>query len=350
MIYGANGFSGSLLAEEAVKKGMKPILAGRSESKISNLAKKLNLEYRIFEVFERDKVYSALSDVDILFNIAGPYTETNDILINTCLKTKTHYLDLAGDIDVVNNTFSYHQQALYEGILLMSEVGYHAVATDCLAAYAASHVENCSSIELGIFDETTPSRGTFISSLDSILKGGFKFRDSKLRKVKFGKDSKKIEFIPGKRLCILSPMAEYSIIPRTTGVKNLDVYLATSPLLSFLVKYFSGLITGFYSTDAGKKLISSYADRFVKGPNYKMIRDNKSYAWAKAKNDKGEIKEAWLEAPEAYFLTAEIGVEIVRKIFESELKGALTPVQVFGQEFILKFDNVSITDNLNRSI
>jgi short subunit dehydrogenase-like uncharacterized protein len=34
MIYGANGYTGRLIAEEAVLQGLRPILAGRNKKKI----------------------------------------------------------------------------------------------------------------------------------------------------------------------------------------------------------------------------------------------------------------------------------------------------------------------------
>ena len=45
MIYGATGYTGQLVAEEAVQRGHKPLLAGRTESKLKKLAERLNLEY-----------------------------------------------------------------------------------------------------------------------------------------------------------------------------------------------------------------------------------------------------------------------------------------------------------------
>jgi len=41
MIYGAYGFSGVLLAEEAVRQGHRPVLAGRSADKLAPLAARL---------------------------------------------------------------------------------------------------------------------------------------------------------------------------------------------------------------------------------------------------------------------------------------------------------------------
>jgi len=41
MIYGANGYTGSLIAREAVRRAMRPILAGRSAEKLATLSGEL---------------------------------------------------------------------------------------------------------------------------------------------------------------------------------------------------------------------------------------------------------------------------------------------------------------------
>jgi short subunit dehydrogenase-like uncharacterized protein len=43
MIYGANGYTGELIAREAVRRGLKPMLAGRTAAKMQPLAASLEL-------------------------------------------------------------------------------------------------------------------------------------------------------------------------------------------------------------------------------------------------------------------------------------------------------------------
>ena len=38
LIYGANGYTGELIAREAARRGLKPILAGRNRTAIETLA------------------------------------------------------------------------------------------------------------------------------------------------------------------------------------------------------------------------------------------------------------------------------------------------------------------------
>ena len=44
MIYGANGYTGELVAEEAVARGLRPVLAGRREEVVGPIARRLGCE------------------------------------------------------------------------------------------------------------------------------------------------------------------------------------------------------------------------------------------------------------------------------------------------------------------
>ena len=50
MIYGANGYTGELIAREARARGMTPLLAGRNSDKIARLATELGFEHRVFSL------------------------------------------------------------------------------------------------------------------------------------------------------------------------------------------------------------------------------------------------------------------------------------------------------------
>ena len=50
LLYGANGYTGELIAREAVRQGLRPILAGRSREPVVALAADLGLPHRIFDV------------------------------------------------------------------------------------------------------------------------------------------------------------------------------------------------------------------------------------------------------------------------------------------------------------
>lgn len=98
--YGANGYTGEMIAREAANRGMKPILAGRSAHKIEPLARELGLRHRAFAVLDADEIAPHLTDVDVVLHCAGPFSATSAPMIEACLRTSTQYLDISGEIEV----------------------------------------------------------------------------------------------------------------------------------------------------------------------------------------------------------------------------------------------------------
>jgi hypothetical protein len=50
VIYGAYGYSGALIADEAVRRGHQPLLSGRSQDILASLSKRLNLPYLVVDL------------------------------------------------------------------------------------------------------------------------------------------------------------------------------------------------------------------------------------------------------------------------------------------------------------
>ena len=109
MVYGANGYTGRLVAAEAVQRGLKPILAGRNAEEISALGNSLGLETRIFDL-EAD-VASQLDDLRLVLHCAGPFSRTSMPMLDACLARGVHYLDITGEIDVFENAWRQDERA-----------------------------------------------------------------------------------------------------------------------------------------------------------------------------------------------------------------------------------------------
>jgi short subunit dehydrogenase-like uncharacterized protein len=100
MIYGANGYTGELIARTARGQGLKPILAGRREAKVAPLAEQEGLECRVFALDDPDTLADELADVDLVLHCAGPFSRTSRAMLEGCIKAGTHYLDITGEVAV----------------------------------------------------------------------------------------------------------------------------------------------------------------------------------------------------------------------------------------------------------
>lgn len=94
MIYGANGYTGELIAREAVRQGLRPILAGRNQSKVEALAQELALEFRAFGLDDIDLISAQLRGLHLVLHCAGPFSLTSKPMMQACIQTGAHYLDI----------------------------------------------------------------------------------------------------------------------------------------------------------------------------------------------------------------------------------------------------------------
>ena len=85
LIYGANGYAGGLIAREAVRRGLQPVLAGRNSGAIGELAAELHCRGRSFAVGSSLATAQHLADVRAVLNCAGPFAMTAGPMIEACL-------------------------------------------------------------------------------------------------------------------------------------------------------------------------------------------------------------------------------------------------------------------------
>lgn len=86
MIYGANGYTGRLIAAEAT-------------------------------------VVRQLSGMSAMLNCAGPFSKTAPLLMEACLRAQAHYLDITGEFDVIETAASLDGRAREAGIAVIPAVG-----------------------------------------------------------------------------------------------------------------------------------------------------------------------------------------------------------------------------------
>jgi short subunit dehydrogenase-like uncharacterized protein len=71
LLYGANGYTGELIAREAVARGMRPVLAGRSRQKVEQLAAELGCQSAVFALDDHTSLVRGAVLGDIAADDAG---------------------------------------------------------------------------------------------------------------------------------------------------------------------------------------------------------------------------------------------------------------------------------------
>jgi hypothetical protein len=64
-----------------------------------------------------DSRYNGNVDIDVLVQCAGPFKYTVRPFIESCIRTKTHYFDITGEIEVFEYIFTKDKEAKEAGML-----------------------------------------------------------------------------------------------------------------------------------------------------------------------------------------------------------------------------------------
>jgi len=119
MLYGAAGYTGTLIAHYAHERGHRPLLAGRNGSAITALAERLDMPHRVLVLDDPTVLRSALAEVDLVLNAAGPFLHTAAPLAQACLAAGVHYLDIGNELQVFRTLYDLDQRARRAGVTII---------------------------------------------------------------------------------------------------------------------------------------------------------------------------------------------------------------------------------------
>jgi short subunit dehydrogenase-like uncharacterized protein len=228
LLYGANGYTGELIAREAVARGMRPTLAGRSRQKVEQLAAELGCQSAVFSLDDHTSLVRALDGMTAVLHCAGPFSSTARPMMQGCLATHVHYLDITGEIEVFELAHSVEDKAHRAQVVLCPGVGFDVVPTDSVAAKLKQALPDATHLALGFEGNSGMSKGTAKTSIESVGGGSRVRRDGKIVSVELGSQTRKIDFGSGERLAVGIPWGDVSTAYFTTGIPNIEVFTAIS--------------------------------------------------------------------------------------------------------------------------
>ena len=339
LVYGSYGFVGGLVTEEAIDRGLEPILAGRDRSDLVAQAGDLDRPARRFELSDPSVVVEALDDVDCVLNCAGPFSNTAEPLVEGCIRSGTDYVDITGEIPVIERVRDRNNDAADAGITLLPSAGFSSVPMDCLAAHLADRLPGSTSLALGVDSFRPPSSGSIRTVIEGIDTGGAVRRDGRLEHVPAAWRTRRIDFGRGTRPGVTMPMGDVSTAHYTTGIPDVEVYaVMPQPARSVLEshRYLAPLLSATPVQQALKFLAGLVRD----GPAEWSRERGSAYLWGEARDD-GERAVSRLRTPDPYVVTVDAGVTTAERVLAGDADdGYQTPAGAFGPEFVLELDDV----------
>ena len=344
LVYGATGYVGSEMVRLAIAYGLQPIIAGRDAQKLEKLASELGVERRIFDLSAPHQMDEALKDAAVVLHCAGPYIFTSKPMLEACLRTGTHYLDLTGEIPVYEAIASRDAEAKARGIMLMPGVGFDVVPTDCLAVYLKNRLPSATRLTLA-FQAEGPAGlppGTQRTAIELIPFGNRVRRNGRLEFPERGTKTRLIDFGKGPIEAVRLTWGDVITAYFSTGIPNIENYAVFPKSTRLLLAAFAYLRPLFKFTPLRNLLKLGVKP----GPTDSERKSTFTHIWGEVEDGQGRKFAARLHGPESGLIwTTRAALASVQKVLSNNLTpGFQTPGMAYGADFVLECEGVTRED------
>jgi short subunit dehydrogenase-like uncharacterized protein len=341
MIYGAYGYTGRLVAALATERGELPVLAGRDERRLRDLGELFELEHRAFDLGHPAAVRQGLDGIDAVAHCAGPFSATAEPMVDACVATGTHYLDITGEIDVFETVLARANEAREAGVTLLPGSGFDVVPSDCLAAMLARALPEATRLELAIKMGGGISPGTAKTAMESLGTAGRARIGGVIGPVPADRRRRRVTFADGKATVFALAWGDVSTAYHSTGIGDIVVYAA----LPAAVGAIAG-VAEMAGPAARSPLVRGTLKRLVSrlpGPSAKARSEGLGQLWGQVSDRNGRRVQGTITTLNGYDLTADSVVRIAQLLSAGKVEpGALTPAQAFGPDFVRELDGTEV--------
>jgi short subunit dehydrogenase-like uncharacterized protein len=340
MIYGANGYTGALTARAAAQRGLTPVLAGRSASGVGKLAEELGLEYRVFGLDDEEITRAALEGVRLVLHCAGPFSITSEPMVRACLAAGAHYLDITGEIEVFAAVHRHDDAARRADVVLLPGVGFDVVPSDCLAASLIEALPAATKLRLAFEAPGGPSPGTAKTSIEGLAGGGRVRKEGKLKSVPLAWKTREVDFAHARRTAVTIPWGDVYTAYVSTGVPDIEVYMAVPPARISQMKRLRWL-QPLLALGPVQQFLKRRIEKSVSGPTDRARETSRSQLWGEVVSADGRRVCATMTTPNGYDLTVDASLGVVEHLLENDVEGGFyTPSLLMGAGYAASLDDV----------
>jgi short subunit dehydrogenase-like uncharacterized protein len=338
IIFGATGFTGRLVSERLAAQGASPILAGRSEDSLRELAEPLGLEWRVADALRQNSVFELLEPGDVLVSTVGPFIKWGEPSVRAAIAAKGVYIDSTGEPVFIRRVFDeFGPPAERAGAALLPAMGYDYVPGALAGALALAEAGiDAARVDIGYYAFGAGfSAGTRRSAAGTMFEDGYAFRGGALRKTRIAERVRSFHVKGKDRDAMSIGGAEHLTLPPVhPQLLEVNVYLGWFPALARPLQ--AGSLAGSVAMRVpGVRGALKAAGGVLAEVGGGRDQPGSGVSWivAEAYDAAGaRLAEVHVSGGEPYTLTAGILAWAARRAANAGVSGtgALGPVEAFG--------------------
>lgn len=342
IIYGATGSSGRLIVEEALRRGLSPLLLGRDVQKLRVLAEATGLDYRCTPLSQGEGLADALRSCRVLINAASPFAQSAPTLAALCISQGVHYLDICGELEVFEVLSRLGSEAASRGCMLLPGAGFIVVPTDCLAAHLESRCSRITSLRLGISRPPRVSAGSY-RTMSSLLKPQVIVRrNHRLERVPTGSVTRLLDFGEGPRPSAAVSCPDVFTAGVSCNIPDVEVLAEMNPFEHGMYWTYNWLAP-FFETPLGKTMLRT---QVALAPEMSAVSPGASrVVVGEASDSRGNKFRARVVVEDSYPFTARCAVELATLALNGATRpGFQTPASAYSPSLMRRLSSCGIED------
>lgn len=362
VLYGATGYTGRLTARAMVARGVRPVLAGRDQGRLSTLAAELaqaadgtRLETAVADA-EPGPLRDLIGPGDVLVSTAGPFGKIGRPAVEAAVAAGAVYLDSTGEPAFIRQVFEeFGPRAERSGAVLLTAFGYDYVPGSLAGGLALDAAGPAGTqVRVGYFVRgdvrRATSAGTRASVAGVLLEPGYAFRGGRLVTERNAAHLTSFDVGGKTRQAFSIGSAEHFTLPRlrspagraadtapltdAAALTDVAVYVGLFGHATRLVHRSSALVASLNRVPGWRRAVHAYADRIQRSRAEPHVgRNIRSDVVAVACDANGTaLATVHLTGGEPYSFTAQILAWAASQAATHGVRppGALGPVEAFG--------------------
>jgi short subunit dehydrogenase-like uncharacterized protein len=341
ILYGAGGVTGSLVLAEALRRGHRPIVAGRDRS-IHALGEAHGLESVAVPLEDAAGLQALLRRGSRVLHVAGPYTVTAAPMLDACMATRTPYLDVDGELGSFAGALARDAEARAARVPVLVGAGFGVTAAESVAMHVARRARGARRLLLGVHSANAyKSAAAALSKLDVLGRGGAWIQDGELKLGPMAHARFRAIVDAARHTFVAAPLAEALAAHRCTGIRDVVAGVPVSALVAPILRLAAPLIHGLLRRPRVRRFLERRVRR--PAPAAQPAPAERSFVWAQASGAEGTTT-AVLSLGEGYAFAASAMVRSSERLSSFDGIGTWTPGAAFGPDFVLELDCVRRQD------
>jgi short subunit dehydrogenase-like uncharacterized protein len=243
-VLGATGYTGGLIVEELLRRGMPVLAAGRNRDKLQQLAARHpGLETTQADVADAAALDQLAGRSRVLINTAGPFIDCGEPVVRAALAAGSHYLDTTGEQPFMKAMLAHDESARRQRVAVVSAQAFEVAVSDCAVAVAATGFSDVASVHVTYVAPFHASQGTQRTVLRMLQSRGYAYLGGEWVEDRPARMKRIVDFPApwGRRTAVNFPSAEVITIPRHLAVREVRTFMTVSPLVARLLPGVAGI-------------------------------------------------------------------------------------------------------------